>query len=82
MFGLAPNFCVTGEVRIDVTHERDTIHLLYSDNGIGLPESVTLDHTGSLGMRLISGLVQQLNGTIKLERSAGTAFTIVVKEKQ
>jgi two-component sensor histidine kinase len=27
-------------------------------------------------------LVEQLDGTIELDRSAGTAFTIVVKEKE
>ena len=65
-----------GEVRIDVTHEGDTIRILYSDNGIGLPESVTLDHTGSLGMRLIAGLVQQLKGTVEIQRGGGTTFVI------
>jgi two-component sensor histidine kinase len=65
-----------GEVRIDVTHEGDTIRILYSDNGIGLPESVTLDHTGSLGMRLIAGLVQQLKGTVEIQRGEGTTFII------
>jgi PAS domain S-box-containing protein len=66
----------TGEVRIDVRHDGDTIRLLYSDNGIGLPESITLDHTGSLGMRLISGLTQQLKGTVEIQRGGGTTFLI------
>jgi len=68
-----------GEVRIDVQLEGDTVRLLYSDTGIGLPESVTLDHTGSLGMRLITGLVQQLKGTVEIQRVGGTTFLIAFK---
>ena len=36
----------------------------------------------SLGLRLVISLVEQLQGTIELDRMAGTAFTIVVKEKE
>jgi two-component sensor histidine kinase len=36
----------------------------------------------SLGLRLVVSLVEQLDGTIELDRSAGTAFTIVLKEKE
>jgi PAS domain S-box-containing protein len=67
----------TGEIRIDVKLGGDTLRLLYSDNGVGLPESVTLDRTESLGMRLISGLTQQLKGTIEIQRGGGTTFVIV-----
>jgi two-component sensor histidine kinase len=33
------------------------------------------------GLKLVVGLVQQLNGTIDLDRSAGTTFNIVLEEK-
>jgi len=69
----------TGVVQIDVKLEGDTIHLLYSDNGVGLPASVTLDHTESLGMRLIAGLTQQLKGTVEIQRGEGTTFVIAFK---
>jgi two-component sensor histidine kinase len=69
----------TGEVRIDVKLEGDTVRLLYSDDGIGLPEGVTLDRTESLGMRLISGLTQQLQGTVEIQRGGGTTFVIAFK---
>ena len=36
----------------------------------------------SLVIRLVITLVDQLDGTIELDRSSGTAFTIVVKEKE
>jgi two-component sensor histidine kinase len=66
----------TGMIRIDVTHEGDTINLLNGDNGFGMPESVTRNHTGSLGMRFITGLVRQLKRTIDIQRSGGTTFVI------
>jgi PAS domain S-box-containing protein len=69
----------TGEIRIDVKLDGDTLRLLYSDNGIGLPESVTLDRTESLGMRLISGLTQQVKGTVEIQRGGGTTFLIAFK---
>ena len=39
-------------------------------------------NTESLGLRLVISLVEQLSGTIELDRSAGTAFSMVVQEKE
>ena len=36
----------------------------------------------SLGLRLVISLVEQLQGTIELDRTARTTFTIAVKEKE
>jgi len=36
----------------------------------------------SLGMRLVTSLVDQMDGTIELDRSSRTVFTIVVKKKE
>jgi PAS domain S-box-containing protein len=69
----------TGEVRIDIKLDGDTLQLIFSDNGIGLPESITLNRTESLGMRLISGLIQQLKGTVEIKRGEGTTFVIAFK---
>jgi PAS domain S-box-containing protein len=66
----------TGEIQIDIQLDGGELRLLYTDNGIGLPEGVTLDHTESLGMRLISGLIQQLKGTVEIQRGEGTTFVI------
>jgi two-component sensor histidine kinase len=35
-----------------------------------------------MGLRLVISLVEQLSGTIELDQTAGTTFTIVVKEKE
>ncbi|WAC05309.1 MAG: PAS domain S-box protein [Methanoregula sp.] len=73
----------TGEITIAGRREDDNILLLIKDTGIGMPADLDWRrHEQSLGLRLVMGLVEQLNGTIELDRTAGTAFTIVVKEKE
>lgn len=50
--------------------------LVIADTGIGLPESVDPQTTKSLGLRLVHALTRQLRGTLELDRSNGTRFTI------
>lgn len=54
-----------------------SFHLLIADNGIGMDKGMDIDNPKSLGLELIRILVSQLNGTINLERSGGTAYDIV-----
>jgi len=54
----------------------------YKDNGVGIPQDFDWRHAESLGLQLVILLVDQLDGTIELDRSSGTVFTIVVKEKE
>jgi len=53
------------------------------DNGIGIPEGLDAGKAGSLGLQLVRGLVSQIHGSLKVERAAGTSFTILFgcKEK-
>jgi PAS domain S-box-containing protein len=72
-----------GEITIAGHREADTIVLSIKDTGIGIPKD--LDWTRSkqsLGHRLVVSLVEQLQGTIELDWTAGTVFTIVVQEKE
>lgn len=50
--------------------------LKVGDNGVGIPEGLDIGHTESLGLRLVSTLVEQIEGTMDLDRNAGTVFTI------
>jgi len=71
-----------GEIFIALQREDHTLTLLFKDNGIGIPADLDWRDTKSLGLRLVVSLVEQLDGTIELDRTAGTAFTIVVKENE
>jgi len=72
-----------GEIRIQLRREEvnDEIHeslfsLAISDNGNGIPENMELGRTESLGLQLVSILVDQLDGKIEIKREQGTQFRI------
>jgi PAS domain S-box-containing protein len=50
--------------------------LKVSDDGIGIPKSIDLENPKSLGMQLVTTLVDQLAGELELKRSNETEFTI------
>jgi two-component sensor histidine kinase len=52
------------------------VTLVVRDTGVGLPEGVEVEHTPSLGLRLVRMLTTQLCGTLTLERGGGTAWTL------
>ncbi|HWR25772.1 MAG TPA: PAS domain-containing protein, partial [Methanosarcina sp.] len=54
--------------------------LLVSDNGVGFSEDIDFKNTSSLGLQLVNILVEQLEGTIELEKGEGTVFRIFFKE--
>ncbi|MGD0235881.1 MAG: PAS domain S-box protein [Syntrophorhabdales bacterium] len=67
----------TGEVTIQLARgDAGSFTLMVGDNVIGLPEHVDFRKSPSLGLTLINSLVDQLDGTIKLDRGNGTSFTI------
>jgi len=65
-----------GAITIDFVTEAKNYMLTYHDTGVGIPESVTFERSESLGMKLIYGLTQQLNGTVTLKREGGTTFIV------
>ena len=66
-----------GEIKIALSaidgHE---FELIVSDDGVGIPADVDFENTESFGLYLINLLVEQLDGTIDLDRDGGTAFRI------
>ncbi|MHC1755147.1 MAG: PAS domain S-box protein [Methanosarcina sp.] len=58
--------------------------LTISDNGVGMPENVNLENFNTLGIQLVTLLVDQLDGELELKRDCGTEFVIkiAVEEKQ
>lgn len=64
-----------GEICIKLSsNKQQKIILTVSDNGIGLPKSVDFNDPETLGLQLVSDLIHQIEGTIKLERANGTTF--------
>jgi PAS domain S-box-containing protein len=71
-----------GEISIGIKREDHRVTILFKDTGTGIPADFDWRNAKSLGLRLVVSLVEQLFGTIELDRAAGTAYTIVVNEKE
>ena len=58
--------------------------LKISDDGVGIPKSIDLKNPNSLGMQLVTTLIDQLDGELELKRNNETEFTIrfIVTEKE
>ncbi len=65
-----------GAVTVQALKDGSHVSVIIGDDGIGLPESVSLANSTGFGLQLIAGLVQQLNGTMHIERLRGTKFTL------
>lgn len=50
--------------------------LKIADNGCGIPEDFDLNKAKSLGLKLVTSLVNQIRGEITVERNGGVAFQI------
>ncbi|HEY9858020.1 MAG TPA: histidine kinase dimerization/phosphoacceptor domain -containing protein [Candidatus Obscuribacterales bacterium] len=69
------------EIQISITSAHDNeFTLIVRDNGIGFPEDIDFRNTESLGLELVCIFTEQLDGTIELDRSNGTAFVITFSE--
>ncbi len=66
-----------GHVEISMHRMKNKITLIIADDGIGIDTSIVNDPSGSLGLKLIKGLSEDINGTISFENDAGTKITIV-----
>lgn len=69
-----------GSIWIDLHAEPDqSLILRVADDGIGLPAGLDILKNKSLGLQLVNSLVKQINGTLVVESSAGTAFHVSFK---
>ncbi len=72
-----------GEIRIRFCREEKNdktqeslFSLTISDNGKGIPDNIELENPGTLGLKLVGILVDQLDGNLELGRGQGTEFRI------
>jgi hypothetical protein len=73
---------ITGEITIELVENNDKeCTLTIRDNGIGIPEDFDIYNTESLGMQIVTSLVDQINGSLELIRDSGTEFRITFQTK-
>jgi two-component sensor histidine kinase len=67
-----------GKATVALEFETDrTLVLTVSDDGVGLPETANTKQAKTLGLELVRGLTQQLEGTLSVERGPqGTTFRV------
>ena len=67
----------TGNIQITLEQsDGEMCSLVVEDNGVGLPESSSMDSEKSLGLYIVRLLVEQLDGTVNIVRNNGTSFQI------
>jgi two-component sensor histidine kinase len=72
-----------GEIRIALPSiNDDELELIFSDDGIGIPEDLDIRNTESLGLELVMILAEdQLEGKVELNRTGGTKYIIQFKRQ-
>jgi two-component system, sensor histidine kinase PdtaS len=66
-----------GQITVAVQqHGERTIELTVSNDGHGIPASLDLEQTTTLGLQLVQLLTRQLNGTMEIQRENPTRFTL------
>jgi two-component sensor histidine kinase len=69
-----------GSVWVGATTEPSgLVTLVFRDNGVGMPAAFDPASSASLGLELVRRLVAQLEGTIDLDRTTGTSWTITFR---
>jgi two-component sensor histidine kinase len=72
----------SGTIRIELSeNDLGTVKIEVADSGIGIAEDVNWKNPVSIGLDLVNGLVIQLGGTLSLDRSSGTKFTVEFVKK-
>jgi len=65
-----------GKISVEMLRENGKHILIVKDTGIGFPEEIDFRNAKTLGMQLVTDLVKQLRGTIKLAKDGATEFKI------
>lgn len=69
-----------GEIKMEIRCHGENCRIKIGDNGVGLPENLDINDVNTLGLKLVTNLTRQLDGTIELDRDDGTSFTIKFNE--
>ncbi len=66
----------TGVISLAAHTIGDKVHVVVQDNGVGLPDSVNAGTTTGFGLMLVGRLIEQMAGTLRIERQNGTSFVM------
>ncbi len=69
-----------GEIQVKFHRKDSGYELQISDSGVGFPKDLDFLKATSMGMQLVTSLVEQIDGDIQLSRENGTSFRITFQE--
>ncbi|GBF41712.1 signal transduction histidine kinase [Leptospira ellinghausenii] len=67
------------EIRLRIFKSQNQLVLEYSDNGTGIPDTISFQNTPGFGLQLIGMLVEQIEGKIHIERINYPKFVLKLK---
>ena len=65
-----------GAISLTVSVKDERLLFVYEDDGPGIPEDVSPENSPGFGLSLVGILVSQINGSLRIDRSGGSAFII------
>jgi PAS domain S-box-containing protein len=73
-----------GKINVSLKKTGDEIHLLITDDGIGLPDGFKLDESPTLGTTLVLSYSEQVNSEIDItsEPGEGTKYELIFNHKR
>ncbi|MCK9152339.1 PAS domain S-box protein [Methanobacterium alcaliphilum] len=71
---------VDGEIRISLHELNGKYELIVQDNGIGFPKQIDLEKKPTLGLYLVTSLVDQIDGNMEIKSENRALFKITFKE--
>ncbi len=70
-----------GRIHVVLRPEKNgNFKLVVRDDGVGLPKDLDVAKTESLGLQLVAMLVEQLQGTFRIDNNQGTSIEILFKK--
>ncbi|MGB9939844.1 CHASE4 domain-containing protein [Methanosarcina sp.] len=70
-----PDRILPGNAR-KLSETSESYRLIYADNGRGFPEELDFKNSETLGLQLVNALIDQIEGSLDLERGKGVKFII------
>jgi PAS domain S-box-containing protein len=72
-----------GEIMIELhTLAEHSFQIIVTDNGVGIPKDQDISHSTTMGLQIVTSLLNQLEGTMELKGEGGTTVKIVFKESK
>ncbi len=70
----------SGTIRLSASHnDNETIIVTVTDDGVGLPDSFDVETPTSFGLSLVKGIVTQVGGSIRHERTPRNSFVVTIR---